>query len=76
MAIFRDGVKIGNHDIRISAEKKRVQGILRQAKILKDGAALERISQAQDDLKEISRLIKTKAGQQKKKTMVKKTIRK
>ena len=37
MAIFRDGVKIGNHDIRISAEKKRVQGILRQAKILKDG---------------------------------------
>ena len=29
MAIFRDGVKIGNHDIRISAEKKRVQGILR-----------------------------------------------
>ena len=37
MAIFRDGIKVGNHDIRISAEKKRVQGLLRSAKILKDG---------------------------------------
>ena len=37
MAIFRDGVKVGNQDIRISASKKRVQGILRKAEILKDG---------------------------------------
>ena len=41
MAIFRDGVKIGNQDIRISATKKRAQGILRQAKILKDGKGRE-----------------------------------
>ena len=37
MAIFRDGVKIGKHDIRISASKQRLQGVARQLKILKDG---------------------------------------
>ena len=41
MAIFRDGIKVGKHDIRISASKKRVQGILRKAKILKDGVGRE-----------------------------------
>ena len=41
MAIFRDGVKIGNQDIRISATKQRAQGILRKAKILKDGKGRE-----------------------------------
>ncbi len=37
MAIFRDGIKVGKHDIRISATKQRAQGILRKAQILKDG---------------------------------------
>ena len=36
MALFRDGVKIGNKDIRIGLSKKRGQGILRKLGILED----------------------------------------
>jgi len=37
MAIFRDGVKIGNNDIRFGVGKDRVQGLLRKAEIIQDG---------------------------------------
>ncbi len=37
MAIFRDGVKIGNNDIRVGLGKDRVQGLLRKAGIIQDG---------------------------------------
>ena len=36
MAIFRDGVKIGNKDIRTGLTKERGQGILRKVGILPD----------------------------------------
>ena len=36
MALFRDGVKIGNKDIRTGISKKRGQGILRKLGILED----------------------------------------
>ena len=36
MALFRDGVKIGNKDIRVGLSKKRGQGILRKLGILED----------------------------------------
>tara|TARA_Y100000310_G_scaffold235169_1_gene238188 strand:+ start:452 stop:1711 length:1260 start_codon:yes stop_codon:yes gene_type:complete len=36
MAIFRDGVKIGNMDVRTGLSKKRVQGLLRKHKIIED----------------------------------------
>ena len=36
MAIFRDGVKIGNKDIRAGLSKKRAQGILRKLDIIED----------------------------------------
>ncbi len=34
MAIFRDGVKVGNMDIRAGLSKKRAQGLLTKAGIL------------------------------------------
>ena len=37
MALFRDGVKIGNKDIRFGVGKSRVQGLLRKAGIIEDG---------------------------------------
>jgi len=37
MAIFRKGVKVGNHDIRTGLSKERAQGILRKTGIIKDG---------------------------------------
>ena len=36
MAIFRDGVKIGNMDVRTGISKKRGQGILRKVGVLPD----------------------------------------
>ena len=36
MAIFRDGVKVGKHDIRTGLSKERAQGILRTIDILPD----------------------------------------
>ena len=36
MALFRDGVKIGNKDIRTGISKKRGQGILRKLGVLED----------------------------------------
>ena len=37
MAIFRNGIKVGNKDIRTGLTKERAQGILRKTGIIKDG---------------------------------------
>ena len=37
MAIFRNGIKVGNKDIRTGLSKERAQGILRKTGIIKDG---------------------------------------
>ena len=36
MAIFRDGVKVGNKDIRVSLSSKRAKGMLRKIGVLPD----------------------------------------
>ena len=36
MAIFRQGVKVGKHDIRTGVTKKRAQGLLRKHEIIED----------------------------------------
>jgi len=40
MAIFRKGVKIGKHDVRVGLGKKRAQGILRKLGVIDDGKGL------------------------------------
>ena len=45
MAIFRDGVKIGNMDIRTGLSKQRGQGILRKLKILPDDKGRKKFEQ-------------------------------
>ena len=42
MALFRDGVKIGNKDIRAGLSKKRAQGILRKLDIIEDDKGKQR----------------------------------
>jgi len=40
MAIFRKGIKVGKHDIRVGIGKKRAQGILRKLGVIDDGKGL------------------------------------
>jgi len=40
MAIFRKGIKVGKHDIRVGVGKKRAQGLLRKIGIIDDGKGL------------------------------------
>ena len=47
MALFRDGVKIGNKDIRVGLSKKRGQGILRKLGILEDDKGRKKFEKMQ-----------------------------
>ena len=45
MAIFRDGVKVGNKDFRVGLSKERGQGILRKIGVLPDDKGRKKFEQ-------------------------------
>ena len=45
MAIFRDGVKVGNQDFRVGLSKERGQGILRKIGVLPDDKGRKKFEQ-------------------------------
>ena len=58
MSIFRKGVKVGKHDVRVGLTKKRGQGILRKLGVLPDDGGRKKFEKdAMGDIQTIRTVI-------------------